>query len=319
MSDAGLAPIYAAVFVGVLLALHGVVRLFGQSGEQAEVAINRRLRKLATGADPKEVLRLLRRQPAPEGLDRIPLIRYWPTLVAQSAINMRADLLAGVMAAAFVLTGLLLSFRFPLLVALAGASGVGLLLPIQILRMRRDRRRAELTRQLPDAIDLTVQSLRVGHPLSAAFQVITREMPDPIATELETVADAVTYGDSLTMAMDDLAVRVGAEEFYYVAVAINIQHSTGGNLASVLETLSRVIRDRFAMEPKVVALSAEGRITALVVSVVPLFLAGFLHLTTPSYYGEVADDPLFKPLLVVGMLLTVVNAVALRRLVRFHI
>jgi tight adherence protein B len=223
------------------------------------------------------------------------------------------------MAAAFVLTGLLLSFRFPLLVALAGASGVGLLLPIQILRMRRDRRRAELTRQLPDAIDLMVQSLRVGRPLSAAFQVITREMPDPIATELETVADAVTYGDSLTMAMDDIAVRVGAEEFYYVAVAINIQHSTGGNLASVLETLSRVIRDRFAMERKVVALSAEGRITALVVSVVPLFLAGFLHLTTPSYYGEVADDRLFKPLLVVGMLLTVVNAVALRRLVRFHI
>jgi tight adherence protein B len=86
-----------------------------------------------------------------------------------------------------------------------------------------------------------------------------------------------------------------------------------------VEELSRVIRDRFAMEPKVVALSAEGRITALVVSVVPLVLAGFLHLTTPSYYGEVADDPLFKPLLVVGMLLTVVNAVALRRLVRFHI
>ena len=85
----------------------------------------------------------------------------------------------------------------------------------------------------------------------------------------------------------------------------------------MLESLGRVIRDRFAMERKIKALSAEGRITAMVVSSVPIALAGFLHLSSPTYYAEVADDPLFVPMLTLGILLTLGNAITLRRQVKF--
>ncbi len=310
--------LYACLFAGVLLTVLGLARLLAMTGEPGEQAINRRLRMLASGADPKEVLRMLRRQQDPEGFERVPLVRDWPALVTQSGLRLRPGPAFVLMLIAVLVLFLVLSsqLRWPAALLLALTAGGGL--PVLLLRIRRGRRRAELARQLPDAIDLMVQSLRAGHPLNPAFQVIAREMPDPIGTELGIVADAITYGDELTTAVDALANRIGLEDFNYLAVAITIQHSTGGNLAGVLEALSHVIRDRFAMDRKIRALSAEGRITALVVSGVPFFLGGFLHLTTPSYYGDVVGDPLLLPLLAVGGLLALANALVLRRLVRFH-
>jgi tight adherence protein B len=132
------------------------------------------------------------------------------------------------------------------------------------------------------------------------------------------VADTITYGDDLTDAVLAFADRVGVEDARYLAVAINIQAGTGGNLARVLEVLAQVIRNRFAMMRKIKALSAEGRITAVIVSAVPFIIFVALNLLSPTYYGDVADDPLYMPFLVTGAVLTVLNAIVLRRLVRFH-
>ena len=132
------------------------------------------------------------------------------------------------------------------------------------------------------------------------------------------VADAITYGDDLTDAVTAFAERVGIEDARYLAVAINIQAGTGGNLAHVLEALAQVIRERFAMLRKIRALSAEGRLTAIIVSIVPLVIFASLNALSPTYYGDVADDPLYMPFLVTGVVLTVANAIVLRRLVRFH-
>jgi tight adherence protein B len=163
-----------------------------------------------------------------------------------------------------------------------------------------------------------VRSLRAGHPLNTAFQVIAREMPDPLGSEMGIVADTITYGDDLTDAVLAFADRVGVEDARYLAVAINIQAGTGGNLARVLEVLAQVIRSRFAMMRKIKALSAEGRITAAIVSAVPFIIFLALNLLSPTYYGDVADDPLYMPFLATGAVLTVLNAIVLRRLVRFH-
>lgn len=307
------------VFGGVLLAVLGMAHLIGVTGSHVEDAVKRRLQTLTSGADPKEVLRLLRRQRDVRGLGKVPVLRHWPPLVLQAGLDLRPDRL-------LMFVGLTTAVLAAVLAAMVGwffacfISGLlGLVIPVLVLQLRRSRRRIELSKQLPDAIDLMVQSLRAGHPINPAFQVITREMADPIKSELDIVADAISYGDDLPTAIDEMATRIGLEDFNYLAVAITIQHSTGGNLATVLESLARVIRDRFAMERKIKALSAEGRITAIVVSIVPIALAAFLHLTTPSYYADVADDPLFLPLLSVGLLLTLANALALRRQVNFHV
>ncbi len=305
------------IFFGVLIIVLGGAQVLGVSGNEVEQAIKRRLQALSSGADPEAVLRLLRRRRESEGFGRLPGLRHWPALVRQAGIGAKPEHLITVMGLSAVILAMLLSFLVSWLIAILTALILCIMLPLIMLHIRRNRRHNELSKQLPDAIDLMVQSLRAGHPINPAFNAIAREMPDPIATELGLVADAISYGDDLPTAVDEMAKRIALQDFGYLAVAITIQHSTGGNLASVLESLGRVIRDRFTMERKIKALSAEGRITAIVVSSVPIVLSGFLHLSSPQYYTEAAGDPLFAPLLGLGGLLTLANAFALRRQVKF--
>jgi tight adherence protein B len=309
--------VYLALFIGVLLIFDGIVQFLSRG--DGEETINRRLRMLASGADPEEVLRLLRRRRQAEGLARIPVLREWHSLVVQSGVTTDPNrLLLMVLGAAAGLYVLLLVLGFAGLVALPLALIIGILLPVLVLIQIQSRRAREISRQLLDGIDLMVRSLRAGHPLNTAFQVIAREMPDPLGSEMGIVADAITYGDDLTDAVLAFADRVGVEDARYLAVAINIQAGTGGNLAQVLEALAKVIRGRFAMMRKIKALSAEGRLTAVIVSAVPLIIFVALNLLSPTYYGDVADDPLYMPFLATGAVLTVLNAIVLRRLVRFH-
>ena len=308
--------VYLALFIGVLLIFDGIVQFLSRGGEET---INRRLRMLASGADPEEVLRLLRRRRQAEGLARIPVLREWHSLVVQSGVTTDPNrLLLMVLGAAAGLYVLFLVLGFAGLVALPLALIIGILLPVLVLIQIQSRRAREISRQLPDGIDLMVRSLRAGHPLNTAFQVIAREMPDPLGSEMGIIADAITYGDDLTDAVLAFADRVGVEDARYLAVAINIQAGTGGNLAQVLEALAQVIRSRFAMMRKIKALSAEGRLTAMIVSAVPPIIFVALNLLSPTYYGDVADDPLYMPFLATGAVLTVLNAIVLRRLVRFH-
>ena len=317
MNDTALLLANIMIFFGVLMVVLGAAHALGVTGSTVEQAIKRRLHALTSGADPEVVLRLLRRRRDSEGLGRLPGLRQWPTLVRQAGLAGKPEHYLALLGLAIVILTFALSPLLGWPLAVLSALTFGGLLPLGLLQLRRARRRTELSKQLPDAIDLMVQSLRAGHPINPVFNVVAQEMPDPIASELGLVADAISYGDDLATAVDEMAQRIALEDYNYLAVAITIQHSTGGNLASVLESLAGVVRDRFAMERKIKALSAEGRITAMVVSAVPVALAGFLHLSTPNYYAEVADDPLFAPLLGLGVLLTLANAIALRRQVKF--
>lgn len=318
MQGAELMIVYVALFVGVLLVFDGLVELLFRSRDR-ENTVNRRLRLLASGADPEEVLKLLRRRRQPTGLERFPVLSAWQSLVIQSGLTITPDrLLFRLLFGTCVLVLMLMVLGMATPVALPLGLLIGIGLPVAVLAHIRRRRANEIARQLPDTIDLMVRSLRAGHPLNAAFQVIAREMPDPMGSEMGIVADAITYGDDLTDAVLDFADRVGIEDARYLAVAINIQAGTGGNLAHVLEALSQVIRNRFAMMRKIKALSAEGRITAVIVSAVPPLIFVALNVLSPTYYGDIADDPLYMPFLATGATLTIINAFVLRRLVHFH-
>jgi tight adherence protein B len=309
--------LYLALFIGVLLIFDGIMQVASRG--KGEETVNRRLRMLASGADPEEVLRLLRRRRQVNGLERFPVLREWQPLVIQSGLAIDPNrLLMIVVASTAGLFALFLALGLAGLTALPMALMMGVVLPVMVLVQVRSRRAREIARQLPEGIDLMVRSLRAGHPLNTAFQVIAREMQDPLGSEMGIVADAITYGDDLTDAVLAFADRVGVEDARYLAVAINIQAGTGGNLARVLEALAQVIRNRFAMMRKIKALSAEGRLTAMIVSAVPFLIFFALNALSPAYYGDVADDPLYAPFLATGAVLTTINALILRRLVRFH-
>ena len=149
--------------------------------------------------------------------------------------------------------------------------------------------------QFPIALDVFVRGLRAGHPVASAIDLLTTEMSDPIGSEFGIVADEVTYGADFRDALQDMADRNGIEDMQMFVVSLSVQSETGGNLAEILDNLTKVIRDRANMMLKVRALSSEGRMTALILTALPVVSFVVLFLSNPSFYLDVAEDPAFIP------------------------
>jgi len=195
----------------------------------------------------------------------------------------------------------------------------GIVLPNAVVGARVKKRTAALVDQLPDALDLMMRGLRVGHPVSVTIGNVARTMPDPIGAEFRKVAEQVAHGDYLTAAFADLAARVQLEDMDYLSASLTVHYGTGGNLADMLGTLSKVIRDRITMRRRIRAISSEGRMSALILSALPVLIYMTTKVTAPSYYGGVSDDPLLMPIAVVIVGLVVGNGIALSKLSNFRI
>lgn len=304
--------IYSGIALGVLLLFTGAAQLLSrrESGTEAK---SRRLRMIAEGKSSAELLALLK-PPVDQGWrGRLPM------LLRQAGFTMapRTFLsLCGVLA--FVSFAIGLPVLGPGQAGLA-AAGLGLVLPIALLRVKRDQRMKLLVHQLPDALDLMARGLKVGHPLSTSIGTVAAEMPDPIGTEFGVIHDQTNYGDELTDAFQEFSERVRIEDVNYLSASIGIQHGTGGDLARVVEVLAKVIRDRIAMRRSIHAISSEGRLSAWFLSALPLVIFGFTSVMTPDYYGGVAEDPLFMPMAMAIVGFTVLNFLVLKKLVNFHI
>jgi tight adherence protein B len=199
------------------------------------------------------------------------------------------------------------------LAAIAAAVLSALLLLFLFFRAMRQRRIARFAELLPDSIDVIVRAARVGYPLPLALELVAREMPDPVGSEFKAAADEIAFGQDVRTAIENLHRRVGQEDLLFLIVAINVQYQTGGNLAEILSRLSRLIRQRARLRLKISALSAEGRVSALVLSVMPFILFAGISLISPGYFAEVRDHPLVAPALIyAGLSLTVGNLIMYR-------
>jgi tight adherence protein B len=193
-----------------------------------------------------------------------------------------------------VLTGAALGGGRVLLIAtFAGLLGAGI--PLLYFQMRASRMRKKMQDQFPVALDVFVRGLRAGHPIAAALDLLTVEMPDPIGSQFGIAVDEVTYGADLRDALDAMADRWDLEDMRMFVVSLSVQNETGGNLAEILENLSQVIRERASMMLKVRALSSEGRMTATILTGLPVVAFVILFLGNPRFYLDVADDPAFLP------------------------
>ena len=312
------ALVYVGIFVGVLIAYEGIRQLLSRA-ETVGAARSRRMRMIASGATTEDLLRLLRPQVDRWALARLPLIGDLPVALRQAGLTISpAVVLTGCLAGTIVLAVAASPF-VGALPAAAAALVISLVTPIVIIRAMRNKRLDAMVHQLPDALDLMARGLRVGHPVNATIASVANEMADPIATEFGIVLDQVSYGDDLPDAFSEFADRIEQEDVRYLAISIAIQHGTGSDLARILQTLSTVIRARLAMRRRIQAISAEGRLTSVFLSALPIFILGFTQFTSPTYYMGVVDDPLFKPFAIIIGTLIVANYLILRRLVDFRI
>lgn len=287
---------YIAVFIFCslsMLALEiAVMRLRARAVR--EQAVNRRIRKKAPDKTPEAILLELRKE---RGLDEFGNFRYlsrrFNRLYVQSGYSSRPAYLFLPGIGFAILPCVVIALLTNAIVAPAIVGGLlFLVMPVLILLRKRAVRQKQFSAQLPDALDVIVRSLRAGHPTPVAIALVAREMPDPIGTEFGIVSDEMTYGKPLPEAVKGLVERVGLEDLRLLVIAISIQFTTGGNLSDILNNLSEVIRGRALLRGRIKALSAEGRWSAVVLSLFPFALFAIINLMSPDYYWSVMHEPI---------------------------
>ncbi|WP_135507163.1 type II secretion system F family protein [Roseovarius aestuariivivens] len=308
--------IYVCVFLGVFLTYEGLQQLFFRRETQSE-ARNRRMRVVQRGGSTEDALKLLRDTALLGPEKKGGLYMRLRRLLLQAGVSVGpfwVFLCMGLIAVA--------AFFAAVRVLPAGPSGglsvvLAVALPLFVLMQMKSERIKKLTTQLPDALDLMARGLKVGHPVTVTVGNVATNMPDPIGSEFGLIADQINFGDDLGTAFHDFAKRVATEDARYLAVAIGIQHGTGGNLSRILNVLSQVIRDRHNMRKKIKAISAEGRLSGFILTFLPVLIYFSIELTTPTFYGDVRGDPKFPyfALAIVGLVMA--QGLILHRLVKF--
>ncbi|TGR27506.1 MULTISPECIES: type II secretion system F family protein [unclassified Mesorhizobium] len=293
--------IYTLTAAAVILAGEALYLSFADRRSRAGM-INRRLKRLSDEVPAERTLQgLLRERGLTDtgdflfgmvGLNRL----YTQSGITGNPLTFAAMFLLSALAIALLFSFLL---RFSILPCILIFLVTGFVLPLLLLRRARRKRIQKFAKQLPNALDMIVRSLRAGHPATVAIGLVAREMPDPIGTEFGIVSDEITFGLSIEQAVRKLSQRVGFEGLHLLSVSLSIQSKTGGNLTEILANLSSVLRERQKLRMKIRALSSEGRVSAWIISLFPLVMFLLLQLAAPTYYGQIWHDPLIMPVFVI--------------------
>ncbi|ESY09821.1 type II secretion system F family protein [Mesorhizobium sp. M0615] len=313
--------VYVLAAASVILAVESLYVSY--SARYARVGvINRRLKRLEEEGPAEQTLQglLLERGLTNTGdylFGAVGLNR----LYTQSGTTGNPILFATIFLLAGAVAGLLLWLltALPVVLGIVAFFVIGFVLPLLVLRRARNRRIRKFAQQLPDALDMIVRSLRAGHPASVAISLVAREMPDPLGTEFGIVSDEITFGLSLEQAVRKLSERVGFEGLHLLSVSLSIQSKTGGNLTEILGNLASVLRERQKLRLKIKALTAEGRMSAWIISLFPVVMFLALQVTAPSYYGTVWNNPLMLPAMTISAGWALLGDYMMYRMVNFDI
>ena len=214
----------------------------------------------------------------------------------------------------FIIFGSILGFGvFAGMLALLAAAGTLAL----YLNITRNRRIARFSAQFPDAVDVIVRGVKVGYPFSSAISLVAKEMQDPIGTEFGMTADEISFGLDVKTALENLYRRVGQEDLLFLVIAMTIQLQTGGKLADLLSRLARTVRLRATLRLKVRSLTAEGRLSAVFLSLTPFVLIGIIRLLSPDYFSGIVDSPIMVPATVLGLGMLFLGNFTMYRMINF--
>ena len=299
--------IYGLIFVGVLVLVEGLYLVaFGKS-ISLNSRVNRRLEMLEKGAGREEVLAKLRKEMQQHMKSRtIPLYSLLADKAQKAAIafspKQLMTIMAGLAAVAFVGLSIGTETETPVRALLSIGIGVGAV--YFWVSHKAGKRLGMIEEQLPDAVELMVRSLRVGHPFSSAIQIVAKEVQDPLASEFGVISDEAAYGREIGEALKDMAERLDMQDLRFLAVAVTIQQQSGGTLAEILAGLAKVIRARFRLFRRVKAITAEAKWSGKFLSAFPIVALIVINIGDPNYYDEVRDHPWFIPAcFVVGIFL----------------
>jgi tight adherence protein B len=191
--------------------------------------------------------------------------------------------------------------------------------PFAFVLAKRGKRFKKFEAEMPDALDLMVSALRVGHSLNSALSLVSRECPDPVCTEFRICYDEQNYGLELRTAMDNLTTRMPLQDLKIVTTAILIQKESGGNLAEVLENTGQVIRERFRLKRQVRTHTAQGRMTGIILTCLPLCLGFLLYLVNPKTMSLLWTRPEGIRLIYISATMTFIGGLIIRKIVNMDV
>jgi len=307
--------IYAVIFVSVMFLVEGIYLLVFGKSISLNNRINRRLDMMEKGAARQEVLEQLRKEMSQHlSTRKIPLYSVIAKKAQIANIAFKPQQLVMMMgflaAAAFVGMTVGTTASFPIRLIVSPLMGVGAV--YFWVNGKAKKRIGMMEEQLPDAIELMVRSLKVGHPFSSAIAAVATESPDPIGTEFGVIADEAAYGGDLTESLQEMAERLDMQDLRFLAVAVGIQAKSGGNLAEILAGLAAVIRSRFRLFRKVAAITAEAKFSGFFLSAFPILALIGMLFTKPDFYDEVMETTMFVPAVIIVAFLLIINIVFMR-------
>jgi tight adherence protein B len=295
--------------------------VFGRS-IQLGSRMNRRLEFLEKSASRTEALERLRKEISQHsGGMSIPFYALLAEKAARARIAFSPIALVGLMGLVAAFVWIALSMATEAAPALKGglssAMGIG---GVWFWVSKKAKKRMDMIEeQLPDAIDLIVRGLRVGHPFIHALSAAAREIPDPLGSELGLIADEASYGRDMGEALLAFAERMDIQDLRFLAVAVSIQQTSGGNLAEILDGLGKVVRARFRLFRRVRAITAEAKWSGMFLSAFPIIAMITISVIKPDYYDEVKETALFVPVALVVFAFLGVNVIYMRKMVNIKV
>ena len=314
--------IYIGIFVGIIMLVEGIyLAIFGKS-ISLNARVNRRMAMLEKGNSREDVLAKLRKEmDQHKGAIRLPLYALIADKAQKANIAFTPPQLILVMiglgVAAFLAMTILTTASLPIRLLVAVGMGVGGV--YQWVNSKAKKRLAMIDEQLPDAVELMVRSLRVGHPFISAINTVAKEIQDPLASELGVIADEAAYGRDVSDSIRAMAERLDSQDLRFLAVAVGIQQKSGGNLAEILAGLASVIRARFKLFRKVKAITGEAKWSGTFLSVFPVLALIGINVMQPDYYSEVMQTPIFIPACAVVAVMLFMNMIFMKMLVNIKV
>ena len=240
-------------------------------------------------------------------------------LIEQSGIQTTLGafvLLSGVMAIiGFSMSSWMTSNR---LFSLPVALFLGLV-PYFYISFKKKRRMEKFQRQLPDALDLIARALKAGHAFTAGLKMVGDEMGEPLGTEFQKTLHEINFGVSVPDALKSLPNRVDCPDLKYFIISVILQRETGGNLAEILEKIAYLIRERFKLQGRIRVLSAEGKLSAIILIAIPFVVALALYFLNPGYIQILFTDPLGKVLITLALLMMIIGILVMKRMIQIRV
>ena len=206
----------------------------------------------------------------------------------------------------------------PVVVSIVVALLLGMA-PIAIVSRMRSKRLQKFSEQLPDSLDLVRSALQAGHGLIAAFQVVSETLPDPLATEFRHLIDEVRLGLPFRDALYNLVARVGDRNLPILVVGILSAQDVGGNMAEVIENITHTIREREKLQRDIQVMTAQGRLSGLVLTALPFGVGGFMYVNNPTYFGPMVERPVGHYLMLYALVSLLLGHLMVRRIVRIEV